>query len=342
MYLISPDKPQFKANLHSHSTCSDGKKTPLQLKEAYKAHGYQILAITDHEYPCHHQDLNEPGFMMLTGYEAYIRDNKDGLYDVYGEEVHLNLFARDPHNETMICNDPRYGGYLERSGRTNIPLAGSKEPRQYTHDYLRYFIATAQQNGYLVAYNHPYWSWVSKEDVLAAEGCFSMEMINYNSYVMNHLEYNAALYDHLLRAGKRLYCHGVDDNHNFFPDDSPHCDSYGGFTMIMAEELTYSKVIEAMEKGEMYASMGPQIHSISVEGNKLRVTCSEAAHLFLFTGSKAPERVHALPGESLVEAEFTIPARALYVRVCVEDHQGRRADTRGFSREEFGFPPAAE
>ena len=46
MYLISPDKKQYKANLHCHSVYSDGKKTPEELKEMYKEKGYSILSIT--------------------------------------------------------------------------------------------------------------------------------------------------------------------------------------------------------------------------------------------------------------------------------------------------------
>ena len=34
--FISKDKKQFKANMHCHSTISDGKLTPEELKEAYK------------------------------------------------------------------------------------------------------------------------------------------------------------------------------------------------------------------------------------------------------------------------------------------------------------------
>ena len=36
MYLISPHKKQFKANLHCHSNYSDGKLTPEQLKASGK------------------------------------------------------------------------------------------------------------------------------------------------------------------------------------------------------------------------------------------------------------------------------------------------------------------
>ena len=45
---IKKDQPQYKANLHCHSTVSDGKLTPAELKDAYKNHGYSILCITDH------------------------------------------------------------------------------------------------------------------------------------------------------------------------------------------------------------------------------------------------------------------------------------------------------
>ena len=39
MYLISPEKKQYKANLHSHSTFSDGKLSPEAMKQAYKETG---------------------------------------------------------------------------------------------------------------------------------------------------------------------------------------------------------------------------------------------------------------------------------------------------------------
>lgn len=38
----------IKAELHCHSTWSDGKASILEMAQAAKAHGYQVLAITDH------------------------------------------------------------------------------------------------------------------------------------------------------------------------------------------------------------------------------------------------------------------------------------------------------
>ena len=100
--FISKDKKQFKANLHCHSTISDGKLTPEELKEAYKNAGYQVLAITDHCYPYPHNDMTDDDFLMLTGYEAYIRPNKKAKSDRYLPEVHLNLFARDKESAAEL------------------------------------------------------------------------------------------------------------------------------------------------------------------------------------------------------------------------------------------------
>lgn len=340
MDLISPRKKQYKANLHCHSVLSDGKKTPEELKKMYKEHGYSVLAITDHERPHQHQAMNDDDFLMLTGYECYIRQNKEGHYNRYAKEVHLNLFARDPYNETMICFNEPYAKYLRRDGALGgLTCAGSDRPREYTHEYINEYIRTAQENGYIVAYNHPYWSMEDEADIIAHEGIFSVEMCNYSAYVMSHLEYSGALYDKMMSAGKRIWCHGADDNHNVYPVDHPNNDSFGSFTVIMPEEFTYQSIFEAMEQGEMYASMGPMIHALSIEGNKLHIECSEAASVYAFVGSKTPAWVHAEPGKSITTAELEIDPQARYLRVTVEDHQGRKADTRGFTREEIGFPP---
>ncbi len=340
-YLISPEQKQYKANLHCHSVLSDGKRTPRQLKDMYKEHGYAILAITDHERPHVHQELSDAHFLMITGYEAYIRPDAKCRFDAYASEVHLNLFAREPQNATMICMNECCCKYLLRDNALCeiTARAGSERPREFTREYINEFIRTAAQNGYLVAYNHPYWSMEGFADIMPLEGLLSMEMCNYSSYVTNGLEHNGALYDMLLAAGKRIFCHGSDDNHNVYPVGHPDCDSFGAFTMIMPAEFTYDSVIAAMEGGAMYASMGPIIRSIAVDSGKLYVECSEAAHVYAYFGSKNPKWKHADEGEALTHAAFDIDPKARYLRVSVCDAQGRWADTRGYTREEIGFEP---
>ncbi len=338
MYLINPAKPQFKANLHCHSNMSDGSCTPEELKEMYKRHGYSILAITDHELPCDHSAMTEEDFLMLTGYEAYIRMDKNAAYDVYSQkEAHLNLFARDPHNVSYVCYNKPYCKYIPHDKHDTLIKVGTEEQREYTPEYINRFIRTAKDNGYIVSYNHPCWSMTPETDVMAIDGCFSLEMINYNSYVTNRLEYNGALYDKLLLAGKKIYCHGVDDNHNRNPEGHPACDSFGGFTMIMADTLDYGSVFRAMESGNMYSSMGPEISCAEYSDRRLHIECSPASVIMVYVGSKNPHRVYAPAGDTVTSADITVDEGARYLRISVIDKDGNRADTRGFSREELGL-----
>ena len=338
-YLISPENAQYKANLHCHSTLSDGKLTPEELVKIYKEHGYSILSITDHERPRAHQHLNEKDFLLITGYEAYIRTNTECKYDAYDKEVHLNLFARDPEDTTIICYNEVCCKYNRRDGAMAeiTKRAGSEEPRLYTHEYINKFIRTANENGYLVAYNHPYWSMEDEADILAYDGCFSMEICNFSSYVTNGLEYNGALYDQLLKRGKRIFVHGADDNHNDVPLDHPNNDSFGAYAVIMPEKFDYASVIAAMEQGDMYASMGPAFKEVSFEDGVLHVECSDVARIYVFNGGKSPVFLRAAEGEVLSGGDFKIDPRARYVRVCIEDAQGRRADTRGYTLQELGM-----
>ena len=68
-YLIPESGHFYKANMHCHTTCSDGRLTPAEIKEHYKAHGYSVVAYTDHEVMVDHSDLNDGEFLAITGYE---------------------------------------------------------------------------------------------------------------------------------------------------------------------------------------------------------------------------------------------------------------------------------
>ena len=107
--------------------------------------------------------------------------------------------------------------------------------------------------------------------------------------------------------------------------------------MIMPESFTYDSVINAMEKGEMYSSMGPEFKEVSIEGNKIHIECSEVEQIRVFTGSKMPKSKFAPENETITSADFEIDDRAKYVRVSIVDKNGKFADTRGFFRDELGF-----
>lgn len=104
----------------------------------------------------------------------------------------------------------------------------------------------------------------AEEDTLSYDGCFSLEVFNTGSEKISGYECNMALYDKFLRKGKFLYVHGADDNHNKAPFGDLMCDSFGSWTQILAEELTYPAVIRALEEGRFYATTGPRDHRADV------------------------------------------------------------------------------
>ena len=68
-YLLPETGNFYKANLHCHTNCSDGKLSPKEVKELYKANGYSVVAYTDHNIMVDHSDLDDDGFLALSGYE---------------------------------------------------------------------------------------------------------------------------------------------------------------------------------------------------------------------------------------------------------------------------------
>lgn len=334
--LISANLNQYKANMHCHSNLSDGKLSPKELKEAYKSHGYSVLAITDHERCEDHTKLNDEDFLMLTGYEMYVRPSRFCIYDPYEPEIHMNLYPKDPHKTGLFRFSQMTSKYIPIYERFNVKRVGKCDmPRRYSVGYINRVIEDAVENGYIVAYNHPVWSLEDYDTILGYRGFFSMEMCNYGSFVSNRLEYNGALYDAMLRRGTRIGVHSGDDNHNKRSFADPKCDSFGAFTYILSEKLDHESIYSALENGSFYSSMGPQIYEVTVNGNTAHIRTSPCDVLIMHDGSKRPGTVYAEKGSKITEASFHISGKASYIRFSALDDGYKFADTRGFFRDEY-------
>ena len=98
-YLIPHDGRFFKANLHAHSTFSDGRLTPAQMKGLYQTGGYSVIAFTDHNVLQWHKDLDAPNFLALCGYEVDVCETAP---DGYSRCCHLCAISRDPEHAVLI------------------------------------------------------------------------------------------------------------------------------------------------------------------------------------------------------------------------------------------------
>lgn len=335
-HLLSPVTHFFKANIHAHSTLSDGKLTPQQVKEAYKSRGYSILCLTDHNVVADHSDMNEPDFLMLTGVEV---DTAAAGSTTRRQTYHLNLIAKGPDLLWQPWPWPWPSDRLTAEAAALLEKAeiGSMS-RESTPEAVNAVIAAANEKGFLVTYNHPEWSLQSYHDYTPLKGLWGMELSNYGSSVMGYNDRNNAIvYRDLSNLGNRLVPLGTDDCHSTR-------DLCGAWIMVGAEKLEYASVIEAMERGNLYASTGPEIYSLTFDGTAVSLRCSDARSVTLETSNRFARIATPVHNDGLLrEATLDIgPWLTLtenspddWFRIVVHGPYGHYAATRAYFRSEL-------
>lgn len=336
IYLLPEKGNYYKANLHSHSTVSDGKWTVEEMKKNYMAEGYSIVAYTDHQVFVTHNDLSDGEFLALNGYEVDIPEDKP-----WGERTktcHFCLIALD--RDRTVQNIYHDSIFIDQNA-DKVEIAKDRAPivRRYDPEFISSLMKEAREDRFFVTYNHPVWSLESMDEYLKYSGMHAMEIVNYGSYVTGHEERNSVIYDNMLHNGQNVYCIAADDNHNTFPIDSPRCDSFGGFTMIKAEKLEYSTVTKALLDGHFYASEGPEIYDLyfDTEDNSFHIRTSEAVRVAKTTGERYHSvRTPAHKGGTITEAVFGLGKLVDgYVRFIVRDRDGREAQTHAYRVDEI-------
>lgn len=320
----------YKANPHCHSTVSDGANTPAEMKAYYRSHGYQILALTDHELLVDHSDLDEPDFLMLPGYEYAFMEDKPYPY---ARTLELNLYPREPGNLTQVCFDAKYVIHGEKWRCETLPRHGGPFERRYTVECVQKVVDEARAHGFIVSVNHPAYSMETPAFFGRLKGLFAMEIHNQGSFYPTS-EYNAQMYDQMLRLGHHIGALAADDNHRAFIYDDPVDRRPWGFTMVKAADLTQGAVIQAFERGDYYASQGPLIHDLWVEDGKVGIACDAVKTVVMHTKNRFFRCASAPAGEDLAGAVFDVPHDD-YFWFEVIDGFGRRASTRGYFADEF-------
>ena len=80
-YLLPDSGNFYKANLHVHTTVSDGQMTPEEIKRIYKEHGYSIVAFTDHEIMVPEPHLTDGEFLAITSTEISVNSHHGWAID---------------------------------------------------------------------------------------------------------------------------------------------------------------------------------------------------------------------------------------------------------------------
>lgn len=325
--LLDQNKPFFKANLHCHSTQSDGIHTVEELKRAYMAQGYSVIAFSDHEHLIDNSRLTDENFLAITACELAIKEFplQSTLKNQAMRVCHLNLYALDAHNDLTPCYSVVADHYLNDDIKRLIRTDGDY-PREYSAKGINEIVRIAKERGFLVSYNHPTWSLENAVDYLAYENLFSVEIYNHSCVRAGRCDDEHVL-DDMLRDGKRIFCTAADDNHG--ADDR-----FGGWVQINAERLEYGTIMNALQAGNFYASTGPQIFSLTLDQDEVEIRTSPCAKISLSTFGRRAQAVYAKQGETLCVARFKVLKADKYFRLRVTDERGESAYTQAYFLDE--------
>jgi hypothetical protein len=166
----------YKANLHTHTTLSDGDvNLPVRVKQ-YRDKGYQVLAVTDHEKTNQVAGYSDSNFLLLNGMETHPKSKAEVPYH-------------------FVCLNIPEGLHFE----ANVPAAKR--------------IKQVKAAGGETIFAHPYWSGHNINNMLAVSGYIAMEVYNGNFHYTGKA-YNSVQWDQLLNAARIIPAIASDDLHN--------------------------------------------------------------------------------------------------------------------------------
>jgi hypothetical protein len=290
----------YKGNTHTHTLASDGDSTPEEVTRWYKDQGYQFLVLSDHNVLVDTTDLSR----QFSAPEQFLL--------VPGEEV-TDAFAKKP---------------LHING---LNVARLVEPRHGTSvlDTLQHNVDAIRDAGGVPHVNHPNYGWaISADDLQRLERYRLLEIFNGHPMVNNHGGGDApgmeAVWDRLLRAGRRVYGIAVDDAHYFKrPWDARAPRPGKGWVVVRAPRLEAAALMTSLEAGEFYGSTGVEFDDYNADRTAIAVRVrplGDARYRITLIGPGGVVETVEAPA-----ARFALAGRTGYARVVVTDSNGGRA-----------------
>ena len=262
----SPATPRDyqKGQLHVHSSNSgDSKTPPTEVARWYRAHGYDFIVFTDHNFV-----TSLPG---------------DGpMLTIAGVELTQNLQTCEPpptagegcllHVNALFVTPPAQPG-LRWS-----PPADLHRVALY-RDALG---ATAKLGG-IAQLNHPNFHWAADAALigeLVHDGLALFEVANQSSDVANAGDAThpstEALWDAVLTSGGHLYGTATDDAHQYADAEAVRAQGITpdvgdkGWIMVHAAHDA-AAIREAIVRGDFYASTGVVLSRAARDGDALAI-----------------------------------------------------------------------
>lgn len=346
----------FKGNLHTHSLWSDGDDFPEMIAEWYKTHGYDFLALTEHNVMATGEKWvdaasnktreeavrkcsqrfgtdwlekrsvkDRPQVRLKT--LAQVREKVDApgkFLLLAGEEI-THKFGRLPVHMNAInlatAIKPADGGSVSETITVNARQVAEQKSR--TGREIITFL------------NHPNFGWgVNADDMTAAEELTFFEVYNGHPGTNQNGDKERPGCERLwdLVVSRRLKANrpaplmglATDDAHNYHMNSIKSPTPGRGWVMVRAASLEPGTLTKALASGDFYASTGVTLESLNYGKKALGLSIQAQPGVTYTTTFHATMKNSGPDGIGLVvatvpgtEAVYEFQGNELYVRAKV-------------------------
>ncbi|MCX6649579.1 MAG: CehA/McbA family metallohydrolase [Candidatus Bathyarchaeota archaeon] len=281
------DGEWLRGNLHTHTTASDGVRSPQAVVDHYAAEGYDFLSITDHGRLTDPSRLDPRDMTLIPGQEISLGRTEAGTtFHIVAIGTHTRLRHRD------------------------FDLEG--DPQRAIDD--------AKKQGAVAILAHPYWSGLNKNDMLRLTGYDGVEIYNSNCEIYNGAGDSRPHADSILADGRRALLFATDDHHGT-PEPMKLPDSAISWISVKAKRNPAS-ILASIKAGKFYASNGPELKRITFEEGTIVAKTSPAASIGFISAPSRGTKYWA-DDKPLTEAVYTPRKKETYIRVEATDENSR-------------------
>jgi len=372
---VAAQEPRwYRGNLHTHSLWSDGNDFPEMIADWYRSNGYHFLTLSDHNnlsigdrWIAADAPAKRGAIQAIERYRARFGDDwvetrdREGVAQVRLKPLDEFRDRLESPGEFLLIQAEEitdgFGSLPIHINSTNLdemirPQGGASVRATIEADLAAVDAQAARLGKPILAHlNHPNFGWgVTPVDLAAVTREHFFEIFNGHPSVNQlgdatrpDLErfWDIANTLRLVHYGGRpLYGVATDDAHHYFGGQGATAGR--GWVQVRATELDPERLIEAMERGDFYASSGVTLRSVEWDADRRRLALDiepsdGTTYVTRFVGTRRADAEAALEGfddtaESfefppsigtvLAEVEGTAPAyeldgTELYVRAIV-------------------------
>jgi hypothetical protein len=345
------EKRWYKGNTHAHTLWSDGDAAPEHIAHGYKSRGYHFLMLSDHDILQDGEMWRKVGPKKFEVPPQHLTD----LLKRYGgavevrelggvKEMRLKTFSElrksfeEPGRFLFLqgeeISDALFPVHHNSMNHSHLiaPPRGSSV-RDVLEKTVAAVEAEAKRSGrnVLVHLNHPNWGWgVTADDLAHVPGERFFEVYNGHRGVRNYGDQDhlscEQIWDYVLtlRLGKLggppLYAFATDDAHDYHKEQA-RTNPGRGWIMVRAESLSPDALIDAMVRGDFYASSGVVLEDVQPTKESLSVKIAAepgVSYVTKFIGTKVggPTGV-VLKEVAGASASYAFTGGELYVRAVI-------------------------